>query len=90
MPHRPRERLDAGQNPIHAISCVHDAASQLTSVSDAYSSYAFGYNAAGWLTSETTAGRRGLTAQAEVRLRAGLRPALARFFGLNRLCCTGY
>ncbi|MEX0713347.1 MAG: hypothetical protein WD278_13410, partial [Pirellulales bacterium] len=52
--------LDASQNPIHTISYVHDAASQLTSVSDAYSSYAFGYNAAGWLTSEDNTGTPGM------------------------------
>ncbi|MEX2120071.1 MAG: RHS repeat-associated core domain-containing protein [Pirellulales bacterium] len=54
------EWLDAAQTPIHTISYVHDAASQLTSVSDAYSSYAFGYNDAGWLTSKDNSGTPGV------------------------------
>ncbi|MEX2118566.1 MAG: RHS repeat-associated core domain-containing protein [Pirellulales bacterium] len=52
--------LDAAQNPIHTINYVHDVASQLTSVSDAYSSYAFGYNDAGWVTSEDNSGTPGM------------------------------
>ncbi|MEX2120068.1 MAG: RHS repeat-associated core domain-containing protein [Pirellulales bacterium] len=45
---------------MHTISYVHDAASQLTSVSDAFSAYAFSYNAAGWLTSEDNSGTPGV------------------------------